>query len=141
MKNKKVNIFLGGTCNGSLWRNKLTPSLESVGITFYNPVVEDWSEEDAERERFHREHSDICLYCITPKMTGFVSIAEVVDDSNKRPDKTALVISKKDGDVQFGNHDLKGFEYLRKIIIENGAMVFEDLGYFVYFANKKFGKQ
>ena len=34
-------------------------------------------------------------------MTGVYSIAEVVDDSNKRPGKTILVILRDDGDKKF----------------------------------------
>lgn len=35
---KKRKVFLGDTCNGSTWRNKLIPLLE---IEYFNPVVED----------------------------------------------------------------------------------------------------
>ena len=40
MSTKKV--FLGGTCNGSKWRNELIPSLN---VDYFDPVVEDWNEE------------------------------------------------------------------------------------------------
>ena len=38
----KTTVFLGGTCNNSTWRDKLIPLLK---IDYFNPVVEDWTEE------------------------------------------------------------------------------------------------
>jgi hypothetical protein len=80
-----IKVFLGGTCNGSLWREKLTLQLK---VNYFNPVVPDWTPECMEKEIQERKNCDYCLYVITPKMTGVYSIAEVVDDSNKRPSKT-----------------------------------------------------
>ena len=34
-------VFLGGTCNDSLWREELIKKLE---IDYFNPVVDDWTE-------------------------------------------------------------------------------------------------
>ena len=80
-------VFLGGTCNDSPWRAELVPLLT---IDSFNPVVEDWTEECMAEEIRQRESCDFVLYVITPKMTGVYSIAEVVDDSNKRPEKTVF---------------------------------------------------
>lgn len=82
-------VFLGGTCNESTWRDKLIEMLE---IDYFNPVVDDWTEECYQEELRQREICDYCLYVITPRMTGVYSIAEVVDDSNKRPEKTIFCI-------------------------------------------------
>lgn len=80
----KKRVFLGGTCNESQWRERLIPKLR---IDYFNPVVEDWILQCMEEELKQRKECDVCLYVITPKMTGVYSIAEVVDDSNKRPGK------------------------------------------------------
>ena len=63
-----MKVFLGGTVNGSTWRNFVIPRL-SIG--YYNPVVPNWTEEALERELYERRHCDFCLYVITPKQTGF----------------------------------------------------------------------
>ena len=86
-------VFLGGTCNESTWRDKLIKLLE---IDYFNPVVDDWTEECYQEELRQREICDWCLYVITPRMTGVYSIAEVVDDSNKRPEKTIFCILEYD---------------------------------------------
>lgn len=127
MKNKI--IFLGGTCNGSNWRNELIPLLE---INYFNPVVENWTLECQKEELKQREICDYCLYIITPKMTGFYSIAEVVDDSNKRPEKTIFCVLLEDEGkygtfYDWSNHQLKSLEAIKKMIISNGAKVFNSL--------------
>lgn len=90
-----MKVFLGGTCNGSTWREELIPLL---GIDYFNPVVEDWTEECMAEERRQREECDYCLYVITPRMAGVYSVAEVVDDSNKRPGNTVFCLLENDWD-------------------------------------------
>lgn len=65
-------------------------------IDFFNPVVEDWTEECKQRELYERSICDYCLYVITPRMIGTYSIAEAVDDSNKRPEKTIFCVLQED---------------------------------------------
>jgi len=119
-----TKIFLGGTCNGSKWRDTLVPLLQ---IDSFNPVVENWTEECMKRELQERETCDYCLYAITPKMTGVYSIAEVVDDSNKRPQKTILVILEKDEDQSFSPVQLKSLKATAKLVASNGSQVFYSL--------------
>ena len=114
-------VFLGGTCNGSLWRETLIPLLK---IDYFNPVVADWTPECQQREIEERINSDYCLYVITPKMTGVYSIAEVVDDSNKRPQKTLFCVLESDGEAQFTKAQYKSLIQTGKMVIENGGKVF-----------------
>lgn len=122
-------VFLGGTCNGSKWRNLLIPLLK---INYFDPVVPNWTSECQEREIKAREDSDYVLYIITPKMTGVYSIAEVVDDSNKRPNKTVFCFLDSDLDengtnVFFSAHQLKSLLQVEKMVSKNGARVFDTL--------------
>lgn len=120
-----MKVFLGGTCNGSSWRDELIPLLE---IEFFNPVVPDWTPECYEEELRQRIECDYVLYVITPKMTGVYSIAEVVDDSNKRPEKTILCCLYSDGeDNKWTTAQWKSLNALRKMVESNGAFVAEDL--------------
>ena len=84
-----VKVFLGGTCNESTWRDELIKMLK---IDYFNPVVDDWTEECMEEELRQRDLCDYVLYVITPEMAGVYSIAEVIDDSNKQPDKTIFCV-------------------------------------------------
>lgn len=123
MQNRK-KCFLGGTCNGSNWRQNLIPLLT---IDYFDPVVKDWTPECQAREIQERETCDFCLYVITPKMTGVYSIAEVADDSNKRPQKTVFCFLTEDEDKQFDKVQLKSLVQTGKLVAANGAKVFSNL--------------
>ena len=123
---RKAKVFLGGTCNGSTWREEMIRFLDEYGIDYFDPVVDDWNEEAKAREREEREGCDFCLYCITPKMKGVYSIAEVVDDSNKRPDKTILVL-KGEGVLGFDDDMWSSLESISDLLRRNGSKVFYSL--------------
>ena len=113
-----MKIFLGGTCNESTWRNRIIPMLK---IDYFNPVVDDWTEDCMKREIEERKNCDLCLYTITPKMTGVYSIAEVVDDSNKRPEKTILVLLSPDDTLSFDAGQWKSLSSVARMVINNGG--------------------
>lgn len=111
-------VFLGGTCNGSKWREGL---IRNLRIRYFQPQSDEWTPEMMQEEIKQREECDFCLYVITPKMTGFYSVAEVVDDSNKRPEKTIFTYLHEDDGHAFSDHQLKSLEQTGKMIKENGA--------------------
>ncbi len=118
---KSLNrVLLGGTCGESTWREELIPKLE---IDYFNPVVDDWTPECQEEEVKQRENCDYVLYVITSEMQGVYSIAEVVDDSNKRPEKTVFCVIE-DG---FRVDQKKSLKQVAKMVEENGAKVCKNL--------------
>ena len=130
-------VFLGGTCNESTWRDKLIEMLE---IDYFNPVVDDWTEECYQEELRQREICDYCLYVITPRMKGVYSIAEVVDDSNKRPEKTIFCIVTADfsdtGDIiMFDEQQLKSLDKVGVMVQNNGGKYFRTLREVAKFLN------
>jgi len=129
----KTKVFLGGTCNNSTWRDKLIPLLK---IDYFNPVVDDWTPECQDEEIRQRELCDYCLYTITPKMTGVYSIAEVVDDSNKRPEKTILCVLDEDNESSFSETQIKSLKQVKEMVKNNGANVFDSLEDIASFLNK-----
>ena len=123
-----MKVFLGGTCNKSLWRDGVERVLTSFNIDFFNPVVKDWTPKYQEEERLQRNICDFVMYTITPRMSGVYSIAEVVDDSNKRPEKTILVILNEDYGVEpFSEGQLKSLKTVGEMVIKNGGAVFYNL--------------
>lgn len=118
-------VFLGGTCNESTWRACIIPLL---AIEYFDPVVEDWTEECLAREIEERQNCDFCLYTITPKMIGVYTIAEVVDDSNKRPSKTILVTLQNSIDgLEFSTTQWKHLGRVAEMVKSNGGQVFDNL--------------
>ena len=123
-----MKVFLGGTCAGRKWRDEIIPQLQ---CDYYNPIVKNWSEADRVREVHERETADIVVYTITSDMAGVYSIAEAIDDSNKRPFKTVICILY-DGFGKQMSHSLKAVANLAK---ENGAQVVESLEELVKYLN------
>ena len=112
-----TKVFLGGTCNESTWRDELIKMLE---IDYFNPVVDDWTPECMAEEIRQRKLCDYSLYVITPAMTGVYSIAEVVDDSNKRPEKTIFCVLNADGGA-FSDGQMRSLDSVGKMVERNGS--------------------
>ena len=129
---KQCKVFLCGTCNESKWRDELIKKLK---IDYFNPVVDDWTEECYKEELRQREICDYCLYVITPRMTGVYSIAEVIDDSNKRPEKTIFCFLSNDDSKRFVNGQIKSLDKVGVMVENNGGKYFKSLDEVAEFLN------
>lgn len=125
-------VFLGGTCNQSLWRNEL---IKDLTIDYFLPCGDDWTPAMMEEEIKQRALCDYCLYVITPRMAGVYSIAELVDDSNKFPGKTIFCYLPSDGDISFTPVQIRSLEQVAKMVRNNGARVFHNLAEVAHFLN------
>ena len=144
-----MKVFLGGTCNESKWREALIPLLK---IDYFNPVVEDWTPECQEEERKQRAECDFVLYVIAPLMMGVYSIAEVIDDSNKRPEKTIFCLLESDFSqdpmylrgmehkVEFTKGQLKSLRQVFEMVNRNGGISFNGLDEVAKYINWKVTK-
>ena len=101
--------------------------IKELKIDYFNPVVDDWTEDCMAEEIRQRESCDFALYVITPKMTGVYSIAEVVDDSNKRPKKTLFCVMNVDGDNRFTVGQMRSLDSVGKMVRGNGSQTFKNL--------------
>ena len=112
--NPLVNkVFLGGTCNNSIWRDELIPLLN---INYFNPVVEDWTPECQLNEYKEKELSNIHLYVITKEMTGVFSIAEVIDSVHSNKETVFIVIPNG-----FNNRQLKSLQAVADMVVNHGG--------------------
>lgn len=127
-------VFLGGTCNDSLWRDEFISRLK---IKYYNPVGDEWTPGMMERELKQREESDFCLYVLTPKMTGYYSIAELIDDSNKHPQKTIFCFLTEDAGTRFSEFQIRSLEQVAEMVKRNGAYYFKTTGEVLNFLNQQ----
>ena len=117
-----MRIFLGGTCDKEYkWRKELIPLLS---VDYFNPEVDDWTEEDRLNEEKEKGICDILLYVIT-KRDSIYSVVEATDNSNKTPDKTVLCFY--DEHKSFTDKDKKSFDAIAIKIKENGSKVFYSL--------------
>lgn len=113
-----MRVALMGTCNDSKWRETMKPLLK---CEYFDPVVDDWNEEAQKQEIYEREHCDFVLYVITPMMTGIYAIAEVVDDSNKRPEKTLFCFFEDDNGKFFTEAQKKSLNAVGCLVNDNGG--------------------
>lgn len=133
-------VFLGGTGNGSVWRDRVISFLE---YSYFNPVLPDnveWNEDAQKNENTAKLNSDYLLYTITPEMTGVYSIAEIVDDSNKNPDKTILCILEEYGGLSFNKGQMKSLKAVADLVANNGVVVFDNLDDTIKYLNDSCAK-
>ena len=132
-----ARVFLGGTCNESKWRNMMMVFLHEKGLEYFNPVVDDWTPDCMVEELRQREQCDYVLYVITPEMTGVYSIAEVVDDSNKQPEKTVFCIMSEYGHKTFSDGQLKSLMSVGRMVERNGGKyIINDFNAVSYYLNR-----
>lgn len=132
-KNKKIIVFLGGTVAESTWREQLIPQLD---IDYFDPVVDDWTPECMKEEIRQKKICDYVLYVITPSMKGVYSIAEVVDDSNKRPDKTVFCFLESYDSKDFSKEQIKSLKQVGEMVKDNGGEVCDNLTQVAKFLNR-----
>lgn len=121
-----TRVFLGGTCTSN-WRDTMEQLLNRKGIDYFNPIVSDWNVEAQKQELYERATCDYCLFVITPKMEGLYSIAEVVDDSNKRPERTIFVVLNSDDGQSFNDKQIKSLASITTLVESNDGQIFTTL--------------
>lgn len=134
-----MKVFLGGTCNESEWRQQLIPRLDRA-IDAFDPVVSDWNDEAQRAEREARAKADYVVYALTPRMHGVYSIAEVVDDANRRPQQTVFTILTQDGEHTWDDNQLKSLQAVRALVERRGAKVFDGLTSLATWLNQQAGR-
>ena len=128
-----MKVYLGGTMNGSKWRENLV--IPHLKIEFFNPVSEIWNEETYKRDLKEHENADFRLYFITPKMDDFYTVIDVIDDSNKKPDKTLFCFLNIEDGVEFSKHQTKSLVAIGKMVQRNGGRWFESVEELLGFLN------
>lgn len=97
MKAKKTEdytkkVFLGGTCNGSPWREILIPKINK---DYFNPVVNEWDETARfEEMRQKSEECGIHLYLVNKLMKGCFTLVEAIDSAHDEDNVTIFAYQK-----------------------------------------------
>jgi hypothetical protein len=73
----KQCIGLFGTCGSSKWRDGIIKDFKKEGINYFNPLVKNWTSENAGIETIHLAEDSILLFSITSETYGVASLAEV----------------------------------------------------------------
>lgn len=108
-----MKVYLGGTANGSIWREVLIPHLK---IDYYNPIVNGKpSENDFYYENNEIGKCDYYLYVVTPVMQTGYTIAEAVRRSSYCRGKVIFCLLRNDTQRTEGEevlvHHFSDYEY------------------------------
>lgn len=75
--NRPITIGLFGTCGKSTWREPFIKKYTDLGISYFNPQVEQWDPIRAENEAKHLTTDDIILLPVTSESYGLGSLSEI----------------------------------------------------------------
>ena len=137
-KSPNISVFLGGTTSSN-WRQSLIKILNE-NVNYFDPVVDNWDDVAYNRELIARKNCDFVLYVLSPCAIGQYSTAELIDDSNKRPEKTLCCLLIDDFDTNGDPHEWSAFELksmknVFRLAKKNGANVFHHFGDIAIFLN------
>ena len=60
-----LTIGMFGTCGGSKWREPFIEKYEELGISYFNPQVDNWTDQNAIVEARHLAEDKVILFPIT----------------------------------------------------------------------------
>ena len=84
----EITVGLFGTCDNIPWRDPFIKTYEEMGIKYYNPVLENWSEllemsrkglcpNPTEEENYYLNNAEIILFPVLKDSLGGGSLAEM----------------------------------------------------------------
>jgi len=130
----KVEVFLGGSCKPSTWRKDISiPILEEAGVKYFDPVVEEWSDDCIAIEAAAKATAQFHLFMSDGVTRGIASMVEAADVIASGKDVTLVIRNVADGDVINGQtitgselKDLnRGRSYLVDVANVHKAKVFD----------------
>ena len=76
----QVSVFLGGSCNPTTWRKNIAvPILQRAGVGFFNPQVDEWSEDLVALEAVRKQHASILLFVVNGSARSIASMVEAAE--------------------------------------------------------------
>uniref|UniRef100_A0A182JD10 Raw n=1 Tax=Anopheles atroparvus TaxID=41427 RepID=A0A182JD10_ANOAO len=84
---KGPEVFLGGSCNPTTWRADVAvPTLQRLGITFYNPQVSHWTPDLIDLEHRAKEKAKVLFFVLdsqTRSTAGAIEVAHIAGQNSK----------------------------------------------------------
>ena len=131
---KKQLVFLGGTCNESTWRDKL---IDGLKMSYFNPVVQNWTEDDKEKENQIKDSADFNLFVFTPKHSGYFSFVEAALLAVKSASRTILCVLQDDDGSTFDDATKRSVDAIIEELSKENIKVFDNLDDVRSFLNGK----
>lgn len=128
-------VFLGGTSTGPDWRKDL---IGLLNVNYFNPLVEEWTEEDAKKENEAKANATMQAYCITPHAIGSYSVAELTSAAILNGER-AVVLFMDTEDNQFDEHQQKSNEQIKALVAKHEGKVVDSLEEMAKYINDTMG--
>lgn len=115
-------VFMGGTCAGPKWRERLCAQVAQP-FRWFNPVVDEWTEEAKETELTVREEADVMLYAITPYQEGCYSYLEMTEDAVRSEKPVVIAFLPSFEDKAFSEQQWSSIVSAKRLLERNNATV------------------
>lgn len=132
-----VEVFLGGSCNPTTWRKDVAiPTLESLGISFYNPQVSDWTPDLIELEHRAKEKARVLFFVMDSETRASAGAIEAAHIAGQNCQQLVLVLHPYKPDQFILNEPLSHQEYvdlarnqqmLRELVTRRGLPVLDSI--------------
>ncbi|XP_057319221.1 uncharacterized protein LOC130663782 [Microplitis mediator] len=124
-KRMAYQVFLGGSCNPTTWRSEIAiPTLQRLGITYYNPQVSQWGPELIAQEYEAKETAQVLLFVIDNETRNTASIIEAAQLAATRSHSLVLVVYHYQQNQKILGETISAQEYCD---LMNGLLVLEYL--------------
>ncbi|XP_058058279.1 uncharacterized protein LOC131209270 [Anopheles bellator] len=130
-------VFLGGSCNPTTWRADVAiPTLDKLGISFYNPQVSHWTPDLIELEHRAKEKAKVLFFVLdsqTRSTAGAIEVAHIAGQNSKY---LLLVLLPYSSRQKILNETLSEDEYmdlmsnqliLRQLVLRRGLPVLDNI--------------
>ncbi|XP_045761156.1 uncharacterized protein LOC123864617 isoform X2 [Maniola jurtina] len=105
-------VFLGGSCNPTTWRSDIAiPMLEKMGITYFNPQVDDWSTELIEVEHRAKAEARALLFVLDSETRAVAASVEAAHLA-AAPRDLLLVLRPYSRHQTIGSETISDQEYI-----------------------------
>lgn len=104
-------VFLGGSCNPTVWRfEEAIPILDSVGVSYFNPQVPEWDDKYVALEEAAKKKCQKLLFVIDGQTRAIYSCFEILDFAHKRPGDLYVVIDNINDGTEIAGQIVTGRE-------------------------------
>ncbi|CAG9783075.1 unnamed protein product [Diatraea saccharalis] len=129
-------VFLGGSCNPTTWRSDIAiPMLKQMGITYFNPQVDDWSTELMEVEHRAKAAARALLFVLDSETRAVAASVEAALLAAE-PRDLLLVLKPYSRHQTIGQEKISEHEYvelsraratLQEVVERRGLPAFTDI--------------
>ncbi|XP_047514419.1 uncharacterized protein LOC125055831 isoform X2 [Pieris napi] len=129
-------VFLGGSCNPTTWRSDIAiPMLKQMGITYFNPQVDDWSTELIEVEHRAKAQARALLFVLDSETRAVAACVEAAHLA-AAPRDLLLVLRPYSRHQAIGRETISDQEYielsrarstLQEVVERRGLPAFTDI--------------